>query len=63
MDFEQKLTSGEESVKISGRAKAVVKDVVELKSLKMILKMASNCGASRFIFLKKELLVQTSPIC
>ena len=32
--------------------KAVVRDVDELKSLKMTSKMAFNCGASRFYFVK-----------
>ena len=35
-------------VKISGRAKAAVRDVDAHKSLKVILRMVSNCGASRF---------------
>ena len=37
---------------VSGRVKAVVRDADELKSLKMTSKMAFNCGASRFYFVK-----------
>ena len=47
-------------VKISGRVKAAVRDVDAHKSLKVILRMVSNCGASRFSMLRIKIFLQPS---